>query len=91
MDHAKRGVAVLHGIHNDTNRKQIIDLVYGFILVLHLLVNTKKVLDASVDLRFDTRISDMHADLVHNSLNITLPLALSDGNFIHQIIISLGL
>ena len=91
MDYAQRGITVLYRIHDNTHGKQIVNLVNGLILVLHFLVNTKKMLDTAIYLRFDARAFDMLADLVNDSLNISLPLAFSDGNLIHQIIIGFRL
>ena len=91
VNHAKGRITVLHRVHNDADGKQIIDLVDGLVLVLHLLIDAEKVLDPPVDLSFDPCIFDMLAHLVHNALDIFFPDALSHRNLIHQIVISLGL
>ena len=91
MNHTQRRIAVLHRVHDDAHRKQIINLVNGFILVLHFFVDTEKMLHPAVNLGFDACIDNMLTDLVYDILNIFLPHAFAHGNFIHQIIISFRL
>ena len=89
MDHSQGCIAVLYGIHNDPHGKQIIDLVYGLILVFHFLIDAEKMLYSSVDLGFDPGISDMLTDLIHNILDVFFPDAFTDSNLVHQVIVSL--
>ena len=63
MDYAERRIAVPHRFHDDTDRKQIIDLVDGLILVHHLTVDGEEVLHTSADLGIDARLLDMLRDL----------------------------
>ena len=77
MDHAQSRIAVLHRIHNDTHGKQIIDLIQRLMLVLHLLVDTEKVLYTAIDFRIDPRIFNMFADFIHNALDIFFTDALA--------------
>ena len=88
MDHAQRPVAVLDRIHYDAYCKQIINLVDRLILILHFFINAEKMLDAAVNLSFNTRIFDMFAYFIDNILDISFPFALTDGNLIHQIVIN---
>ncbi len=44
-------IAVLDRINHDTHCKQIIDLIYGLVLVNHLLVNAKEMLNSAVHRR----------------------------------------
>ena len=87
MDHTQSRVTVLHRIDNNTNCKQIVDLVQRLVLVLHLLVDAEEMLDPAVHLRFDLRILDNTADLIHDSLNILLSGALAHGYLLHQAVI----
>ena len=87
MDHTQSRVTVLHRIDNDTNCKQIVDLVQRLVLVLHLLVDAEEMLDPAVHLRFDLRFLDNTADLIHDSLNILLSGALAHGYLLHQAVI----
>ena len=66
MNHAERRIAVPHRFHDDTDRKQIIDLVDGLILVHHLTVDGEEVLHTSADLGIDARLLDMLRDLRDN-------------------------
>ena len=91
MDHAERRIAVLHGIYNDPDGKQIIDLVDRLVLVFHLLIDTEKVLDPAVDLRLDPRVLYMLAHLIHDRLDVFFPDALTDRDLVDQIIVRLRL
>ena len=87
VDHTQCSITVLHGIDNDSNREQIIDLIQRLILVLHLLVNAEEMLDSSVDLGLDAGISDVSVHLFDNASDVFLTGALSHGNLVHQIIV----
>ena len=56
-------------------------------LVLHLLVDTEKMLYTAIDFRIDPRIFNMFADFIHNALDIFFTDALAHRDLIHQIII----
>ena len=51
VDHAERGVAVLHRIGDDAQGQQIVDLVERDLLALQLLVDRIGALDAAVHAR----------------------------------------
>ena len=53
MHNPQNGIAILHAVHQRTDSEQIINLVKGFILVHHLLINAEKVLCSAVNLPFD--------------------------------------
>ena len=91
MDHAQGRIAVLHRIHNDPDRKQIIDLIQRFMLVFHLFINTEEMLDPSVQTGLDAGILHVHFHFFHDLADIGLPLASADGNFIHQVVVDLRL
>ena len=91
VDHAKCRIAILYAVHNNTNRKQIVNLIYGLILVLHLFINTEEMLYTTVNLRLNPCIFDMIADLVHDILNVFFTDTFAYRNLIYQIIISLRL
>ena len=50
MDQTKRTVALRYSVNDDTDCKKIIDLVNRLVLVDHLFIDGKIVLDASLDL-----------------------------------------
>ncbi len=91
MDHAKRRIAVLNGINDDPHGKQIIDLVYRLILVLHLPIDTEEMFHTSVNLCLDSGICYVDADFVHNILNEFFSGTFPYGDLIHQIMIRLRL
>ena len=88
MNDAKRGITILHRIHNDPDRKQIIYLIDRFILIFHFFINTEKMFDTPVNLRFDPGVADMLADFINDRLNIFFPHILADRNFVYQIIVN---
>ena len=59
VDHAERSIAVLHRVHDDAHRKQVIHLVQRLVLVHHLLVDTEEMLHPSVNLCIDVSILHM--------------------------------
>ena len=87
MDHTQRRITVLHAIHNDTDCKQVIDLIDGLILIFHLFVNTEEMFDTTIYFCLNAGRTDMLADLINDRLDIFLAHALTHGNLIHQIII----
>ena len=52
MHDAERVVAVRHGVHEDANREQIVDLLVGLLALEHLLVNRPQMLRPAGDLEF---------------------------------------
>ena len=91
MNHTQCRIAVLHCLHNDTHSEEIIDLIQRLMLVLHLLVDTEKMLYTAIDFRIDPRIFNMFTDFIHNTLDIFFTDALTDSDLIHQIIIDIRL
>ncbi len=91
MDHSQRRIAVLHRFHNNPHRKQIINLVQGFVLVFHLFIDAEKMFDPAVHLGADALSLNKLLDLVHDALDIFLTNALAHGDFIHQVVIYLRL
>ena len=87
MNHTQCRITVLHRLHDDTHSEEIIDLIQRLMLVLHLLVDTEKMLYTAIDFRIDPRIFNMFADFIHNALDIFFTDALAHRDLIHQIII----
>ena len=56
MDDAKRRIAVLDTVHDDSHSKQVVNLVESLVLVHHLLVDTEEMLHSSVHLGYDDRL-----------------------------------
>ena len=88
MDDTQGCITVLHRLYNDTHSKEVIDLVNGLVLILHLLVNTEEMLYPTIHMSLNARIPDMFADLVHDSLNVFFPDTLSGSYFFCQVIIN---
>ena len=91
MNHTQCRIAVLHCLHNDTHSEEIINLIQRLMLVLHLLVDTEKMLYTAIDFRIDPRIFNMFTDFIHNTLDIFFTDALTDSDLIHQIVIDIRL
>ena len=91
VDDSQRRVTVLQGVHNNPHREQIIDLIQGLALILHLLIDAEKVFDTAVHLGLYSGVCNVLADLVHNPLNILFPGAFAHCNLIHQVIVDLRL
>ena len=89
MNDTKCCIAVLDGIYDNTDCKQVIDLFNGFILVLHFLIDTEKVLDTTVNMGFDSGIFNVFTDFIHDILDVFLTFTFTDCNFIYQIVIRL--
>ena len=75
-------------IYDNPDSKQVINLVDGLMLVLHLFVNAEEMLDTTVNLSFNSRLFDVLGNLVHDSLNILFALAFAHRDLVHQIIIN---
>ena len=75
-------------IYDNPDSKQVINLVDGLMLVLHLFVNAEEMLDTTINLSFDSRLFDVLGNLVHDSLNILFALAFAHRDLVHQIIIN---
>ena len=88
VDHAQRRITVLNRIYDNPDSKQVINLVDGLMLILHLFVNAEEMLDTTVNLSFDSRLFDVLGNLVHDSLNILFALAFAHRDLVHQIIIN---
>ncbi len=87
MHNSKRTVTVFDIIHNNTDGKQVINLVNGFILVYHLFVNGKEMFCPAGYLCLDIRHFDIFAYFFHKSLDIIIPDVFMDSHFFHQVII----
>ena len=75
MDQSESCITVFDRIHHNTHGKQIINLIQRLILVDHLPVNTEKVFDTAVNLRFNASGFHMMADFIHNRTDKGFPLA----------------
>ena len=73
VDHAQGRVAVLHRIHDDPHRENIIDLVQGLVLVHHLLIYAEKMLHTAADLTCHLRMLHVGADLLDDLVDEVLP------------------
>ena len=87
MNDTKCRITVLDCIHQNTDSKQVINLIDGLILVDHLLVDTEEMLDSSIHLCLDSGIIHMLLDLFYNIADKFLTLALTKCNLLNQIII----
>ena len=91
VDDTKSCITVLDCIYQNTDSEQIINLIDCLVLINHLLINTEKVLDSSVNLRLDGRFIHMLFDLLDNIIDKFLSFTLTKCYFINQIIIYIRL
>ena len=91
VNKAQHRITILYRIHDDTDGKQIIDLVYGLVLVYHLLVNGEKVLDSSLNVGSDARLFDMLPHLLHNLVDSLFPNLSFKMHLLRQVVIHLRL
>ena len=91
MNKAQHRITVLHRIHDYTNGKQIIDLVYGFVLIYHLLVNGEEMLDSSLDIGSDAGLFDMLPHLLHNLVDSLFPNLSFKMYLLRQVVINFRL
>ncbi len=89
MNHTQRGIAVLHGVHDDPNREKIIDLIHGLVLVHHLLVDAEKVLDAAVNSCLNAGLLYGPGDVLGNLLDVVLPLRFPFTDLLDQLVVNL--
>ena len=62
VDHAERGVAVIDGVHDDTDCDQIVDFVNTGILPLHLTIDAVEMLRSPADAGLDARRGELFAN-----------------------------
>ena len=87
MDDTKCRITVFYGIHDNTDRKQIIDLVDCLSLVFHLFIDTEKMLCASLNIRLDACRFDALFHLADKLLHIIITHTLSECHLLDQIIV----
>ena len=85
MDNSQCRITVFDRIHNDTDCKQVINLIYCLILIDHLLINTEEMLYTSIYICFDPRIFHMHGHFIHNLLDKFLTLCFSGIDLIYKV------
>ena len=76
VDVAQNVIAVGDGVHNDTESVNVIQLIHGFALVLHLPIDGVDVLDPAVGLVVDTHTGQTVGDPVLNGVHELLVLLL---------------
>ena len=91
MDLTQGRITILHRVDYDPDRKQVVDLIQGLVLILHLLVDAEEVLHAPVHLCLNAGGVNDHLYLIHDSLNVLFPDAALHGDLAYQIPIRLGL
>ena len=73
MDDTKCRITVFYGIHDNTDRKQIINLIQGLILVDHLLIDAVQMLAAAEDpIRHDAMRMQHIANLIDHILDLRI-------------------
>ena len=91
VDDAERRIAVLHRRDDDANREKVIDLIQGFVLIDHLLVDAEDVLDSAVDLPFDAGCREMLPHFGGDLLDEVLALRLARFDLADELFVDVGL
>ena len=91
MNHTQSRVTVFDGIYNNTDRKQIINLIQSLILIDHLFVYAEEMLYPAIHLCLDVGIFHMRGHFRHNLLHELFPLGLAFIQFFNQIVINIRL
>ena len=87
MNHPQSGITVLYRLHQNSDRKQIIDLIQCLFLFDHLFIDAEEMLDPSFYIRLDTGIFHMLFYFRHNRLYIFFTNTFFIGYLRYQIII----
>ena len=88
VDNAQNVVALQHGIHNDTHRVNIVDLIKGASLHVHLAVNAVNAFYPSVDLRGDMLLLQPRLNALDNIAEECLPIFFSQRKLLFYFMIS---
>ena len=91
MDNTKCRIAILNGIHNNTHCEEIIDLIQGLILILHLLIDTEDMLGTALYSGLDLILLHSLTDFLVQMLCIVLSLGPAKVDLIGEIPIGLRL
>ena len=91
MDDTQGSITVFYRINDNSDREEIVDLVKSLVLVAHLLVDTKEVLDSSVNVSLNTCVRDALSDIVTDLFYVSLTLALPNSNFLCEILVYIRL
>ena len=91
VHHAQHEVAVLLGVDQNAQRDQIVDLVEGLVLGLHLLVDGVEVLGPAGDLGLDAGLAQPHAQLLGHVGDQPLALLALHAHQPHQLLVALGI
>ena len=83
VDNAQHVIAVTHVFHDDTERKQVEDLIQRLVLVEHLAINRIRVLHPAVNDVLDLHLVQADVDLILRALHevlILLPFGIQLGD-----------
>ena len=88
---AERGVARGEVIHDDADRKQVVDLVEADALAPHLLLNGPEMLRPSRQLGPHARFLELGREVLHRLLDVAFARLAALGELIGQFLVLLGL
>ena len=91
VHYAQHEVAVLLGVDQNAQRDQIVDLVEGLVLGLHLLVDGVEVLGPAGDLGLDAGLAQPRAQLLGHVGDQALALLALHAHQPHQLLVALGI
>ena len=80
MDHSQGPVAVLDRIHDDPDRKHVVDLFQGLILLYHLFIDAEEMLDPSVNSGLDAAVPHVSLHFFYNTFHKSLSGLFTQGD-----------
>src|SRR5947208_7528588 len=90
MDHAESRVAVSYAVHDDTHGQEIVNMLHGAALSLHLLVERIDMLDAPFDGGLDPGLAQFLLEQTDHPLEIAIPRGLGLLEHICKLVVALG-
>ena len=91
MDDPQCRITVFHRLNDNTNGKEIVDLIDGLMLIDHLAINAEEMLGTSLNVRLDSCVDNVLAHFLYQAVDISLAFLLAQCHLLHQIIVSLWL
>ena len=85
------GIAVHNRFNDYPDCKEIVYLIQGLTLILHLLVDREKVLNAAVDLRIDPGFVDVSLYFPYDGFDVSFALVFLFRDSVLEFLVSYGL
>ena len=89
MDDTERRITVFHALHDNPDRKNIIDLIQRLVLVYHLFIDAEEMFHTAIHLRLDVGIFHVLLYLLHNRIDKRFTGTFTKGYFFYKVIINI--